>query len=270
MATHTSLTSLQNQKVKRILSLRERKERDATGFTIIEGVREIQLAFDCGIRFEEIFVCPELIAEDGVRAAVDGIASESKAAYKITKPVFKKVAFGNRLEGVLAVCRYPTYALEDLLLAHNPLVVVVEKVEKPGNLGAILRTADAAGVDGLIICDGATDIYNPNVIRASIGTVFSVKTIQTSNKKALQFLKDNSVTICATTPHAHISYADVDCTAALAILLGSEQDGLSDFWLEHSDIQAALPMRGKADSLNVSTSAAITIFEALRQRTQQP
>jgi TrmH family RNA methyltransferase len=263
MKQENLISSPNNPKIKNVVKLRERSLRDKTKMTIVEGIREISRAQESGVYFEEFYFCPELTTN---RKLIDECCAQSGVCFELSKKVFGKIAFGDRHEGVLAVVRQPRYDFKDLNLGKNPLLFVVERVEKPGNLGAILRTCDSAGVNGLIVCDAATDIYNPNVIRSSLGTIFSVKTVQATNKKALEFLKENKIQVCVTAPDGDVNYTEVDFKKPTAIVLGSEDKGVSSFWLICADVKAKIPMKGKADSLNVSTTAAVVIFEAIRQR----
>ena len=263
---HVKITSFQNPRLKEVQRLRESKARHSTGLTIVEGLREISLARKSKIQFKELFLCPDILKDSKIQALVKELESEGIVIWDVTKKIFQKISFGDRMEGLLAIIQPKIFPLEDLQLKKNPLVVVVEGLEKPGNLGAILRTCEAAGVDGLLVCDGQTDIYNPNVIRASLGTVFGVRVVQSTQKDALKFLKDSNIQICAATPQAATSYFQMNFKVPVAIVLGSEEKGLSDFWLNHADRKVKIPMRGKADSLNVSATAAIVVYEALRQR----
>lgn len=282
----TVITSFQNPKLKKIVQLREHKTRQSTGLTIVEGFREISRlneAHKAGALLKELFICREFLKDNGKEDFVKTIEAQGVSIFEVSKEVYAKISFGDRLEGMLAVCQPRVFSLEDLplrkiplmgllqndrrgLFRNSPLIVVVEGWEKPGNLGAILRTCDAAGVDGLIVGDGQTDIYNPNVIRASLGTVFSVRVVQSTKKETLKFLKDRNMQICAATPEATKTYFETNFKVPAALVLGSEEKGLSDFWLEAADCQIKIPMHGKADSLNVSTTAGILIYEALRQR----
>lgn len=263
MKQENLISSPNNPKIKNVVKLRERSSRDKTKMTIVEGIRELSRAQESGIYFEEFYYCRELTTN---KKLIEECWAQSSISFELTKKVFAKIAFGDRQEGVLAVVRQPRYDFKDLNLGKNPLLFVVERVEKPGNLGAILRTADSAAVNGLIVCDAATDIYNPNVIRSSLGTIFSLKTIQATNKNALEFLKENKIQVCVTAPDGDINYSEVDFRQPSAIVLGSEDKGVSNFWLSGADVKAKIPMKGKADSLNVSTTAAVVIFEAIRQR----
>ena len=263
------ITSPQNPKLKRIIQLRERKHRQATGLTIVEGLREIfqlQEASESGVLTEELFVCPELLTHADQKSLVKKIEARGVSIFEVKKEIYAKISFGDRLEGLLAVCRPKILTLKDLQLSKVPLILAVEQLQKPGNLGAILRTADAAGIDGLIVSDGQTDIYNPNVIRASLGAVFSVRVVESTQKETLKFLKDRDIEIYAATPQGTKSHFDTNFKGPSAIVLGSEEKGLSDFWLEAATDKINIPMYGKVDSLNVSTTAGILIYEALRQR----
>jgi TrmH family RNA methyltransferase len=258
------ITSLTNSKIKSVVQLRNRKQRAATGLTIVEGRREITRALEAGVTFKELYTCRDLL---GDAKAAEVSAMTKAPVYETTRPVFTKISYGERNDGILAVCAPQQLFFRDLRSPTNPLFVIVESVEKPGNLGAILRTCDGAGVDGVIICDEQTDLYNPNVIRASLGTVFSVKVVVSTNEETLEFLKSKNVTICATLPQARAVYTSEKLTDAIAIVVGSEQDGLTDFWTRQADVKVKIPMKGYADSLNVSASTAILLYEIVRQRT---
>jgi len=261
------ITSLTNSRVKSVVQLRNRKQRMETGLTVVEGQREITRAKEAGILFKELYICHELL---DAKKADDIVATSSHNVpiYETTKAVFSKMAYGDRAEGVLAVCEPKSSALNDLPSKANSLFVIVESVEKPGNLGAILRTCDGAGVDGVIICDGKTDIYNPNVIRASLGAIFSVKVVVSSNVEVLEYLQAKGVTICATLPQAKTVYTDEKLTGALAVVVGGEQSGLTEFWVQQANLKVRIPMKGCADSLNVSASTAVLLYEIIRQRSK--
>jgi TrmH family RNA methyltransferase len=259
------ITSPQNSGVKRVARLRAKKGRDAKNLTIVEGVREVRQAIGAGLRFACAYVCsegiyrcpPEIVAElEGAKVKV----------FEASCSVYGKIAYGDRTEGVLALVEPRELRLTDLKLSEKPLVVVLESVEKPGNLGAVLRTCDGAGVDALIVCDERTDIHNPNVVRASLGTIFSVPTVSCSSREAVDFLKARGIRSFATVVQAGQFYYDTNLRQPCAIVLGSEQEGLSEFWLKNADEKVRIPMLGKADSLNVSVSAAVMIYEGVRQR----
>lgn len=259
------MTSLSNPRIKDVLRLRERKARNESGLTIIEGVREVACALEAKVNLQELYLCSDFLHK-GEKTALMKKAAKDTAIFEVTKKIFEKISYGERQEGVLAVGRPKAAALNNLKLKADPFFVVMETVEKPGNLGAVLRTCDGAGVDGVIIGDAATDIYNPNVIRSSLGTVFSVPVAVGSNPEVLTFLQRNKIKICCAAPQAKQTYTQANLQGAVALVLGSEQKGLSDFWFKNSLLQVKIPMQGKADSLNVSTTAAILIYEVLRQR----
>ena len=260
------IISVKNEGIKDVLSLRERKRRDADGLTLIDGIREFEAALDAGVVIEKVYLCPELIERKGASTLEAKISKHKIQILETSRVVFEKISFGDRVEGIVAVARPPRRALQDLKLGRNPLLVIVESVEKPGNLGAILRTCDAAGVDGLIVCDGRTDVYNPNAIRASLGAVFTVPVVACENQQALDFLRSRQIMVIGTFPDSRKSYLKADYSVPTAILLGSEQEGLSPFWQKNADDHVQITMSGKVNSLNVSISAAIMIYEAVRQR----
>jgi len=260
-----TITSTTNERVKKLLKLREKKERESSGLTIIEGEREILRALEAGVEVMELYRCGKADAAT-VRRIEEKIKIGKGALIDVAPRVFERIAYGERKEGLLAVARIKNKSLKDLKLKTPALILVLEGVEKPGNLGAVLRTCDAAAVDGVILTEAATDLYNPNTIRSSLGTIFTVNVFQSNNKEAHDFLKKNKVTILATSPEAGVAYAQQDLKKPLAVILGSEDAGLSDFWLKSADIRACIPMKGAVDSLNVSTSAAVVLYEAIRQR----
>ena len=262
--TTNRITSVTNPRVKEVGRLRDRKARAQGGVTIVEGVREIAQAMEAKLAFKEIYVCRELLGSSGQDI---NYTSLKIPVYETTKPVFLKMSYGNRAEGVLGLCIPPSASFNDFSGKEGLLILIVEAVEKPGNLGAILRTCDGAGVDGVIICDGRTDIFNPNVIRASLGTVFSVPVVTATNKEALAYCREKGLKICATAPGAAAIYSKTKLNQAMAVVVGSEEKGLSDFWNGHADIKVRIPMRGRADSLNVAASTAILLYEIIRQRT---
>jgi len=255
------ITSPTNPRIKNVVKLRKASERRQSGLMIIEGVRELNCALEVNIKLKEVYVCATSsanIKELGIPKTLETI--------DVTESVFSKISFGDRNEGFLAIGEVPNLSLRQIQLKKNTTILVVENVEKPGNLGAILRTADGSGVDAVIVCDTQTDLYNPNVIRASIGTIFSVPTVVCSNEEILQFIKDERLNICAATPRAKTIYHKAELNKPLAMIVGSEDKGLSEFWLKNADVKVKIPMCGVADSLNVSNSAAILLFEVMRQK----
>jgi TrmH family RNA methyltransferase len=261
------ITSLQNARVKDALALRDSRQRRKHGLFLIDGGREIARAVDAGVALEELFVCLALCGGDDADCGrlLERIAAMPVRQTEVSSAVFERLAFGQRAEGIVAVARPPLTTLDDLRLPACPLVAVLEGVEKPGNIGAVLRSADAAGVSALIVADGGTDLYNPNTIRASLGTIFTVPVCAASAAAARDWLSRQRIPIFAARVDAAALYTDIDLTGPAAIVLGSEAAGLSPIWT--AGVTAIrLPMHGAADSLNVSAAAAVLFYEALRQR----
>jgi len=264
------ITSLKNPRLKILINLQKSKDRREAGLFIVEGIREISLAQESGFEIESFFVCPEIFKQDKNYS----INLNAKDILHLPSAVFSKVAYRENTGGIIAVAKIKSTALSDLpkriyterSRSENPLYLILEKVEKPGNIGAILRTADAAGVDGVIVCDPATDFYNPNVIRSSVGCVFTVPIATATNQEVLDWCTTNNITTFATSLIAKNEYQNSNFKNPSAILMGSESFGLSDFWMTKSNQQIIIPMRGKIDSMNVSNAAAVVVFEAVRQR----
>lgn len=257
------ITSLQNQQVKEVVKLRESKRRREDGRFLIDGRREIERAIQSGIRLDKVFYMPERCSESLLTA----LRQSGGELIDVSAPVMEKAAFGNRDEGAVAVAFRPQREFEDLKLSENPLVAVAEGVEKPGNIGALLRSVDGAGFDALILADCKTDVFNPNSVRASLGTIFSVPVVETSSEKAFDWLKKKNFRIFAARCDSSIPYTTADFTSPCAIAVGAEADGLTSVW-SGPEVQAIhLPMNGIADSLNVSVAAAVCYYEAIRQRT---
>ena len=264
-ATRPLLTSLANPRVKAAVALRERRERDRTGLTLVEGAREVRRALDAGVEVVETFVCEPLLAGPDARAAIDRLDLGGAPVTPTSEAVFAKVAFGERAEGLVAVVRIPSTSLERLSLPADPLVVVIEGVEKPGNVGAVLRSADGAGADAVVVASARTDLYNPNTIRASAGTIFSVPLGAGSTADVRAWLDDHGLRVVAAWVDAERPYTEIDLRGPVALVLGAEADGLSPAWTDGVEA-VRIPMAGVADSLNVSVSAAILLYEARRQR----
>jgi RNA methyltransferase, TrmH family len=262
------LTSTANPRIKAAAALRDRRERDRTALTLIDGAREVRRAIEAGVIVTEVFVCEPLIAGVDARIALDRLRAERTTIESVSEAVFAKLAFGDRAEGLVAVVRVPSAELADLALPAEPLVVVIEGVEKPGNVGAVLRSADGAGADALIAADPRTDLFNPNTIRASAGTSFSVPLATASSSAAQAWLRERAVRIVTARVDADRLYTDVDLTGGLAIVLGAEAEGLSGAWDGPAFDAVRLPMFGIADSLNISVTAAVLLYEARRQRGQ--
>lgn len=261
---HLKITSLKNPVIKKILLLKEKsKERKKDKAFIIEGKRELSLAIKANYEINTILFYPEIITLDEVLK----YATNQTDIIEISKNIFEKLAYRSTTEGLIAVAKSKDHSLKNIRFkSDNPLILVAEAPEKPGNIGAILRTADAAGLDAVLIANPKTDLYNPNIIRSSVGCIFT-NTIGTgSTQEILSFLNDKKITVFAAALHKDAEkYTKKDYTKPSAIVVGTEATGLSDIWLENSQ-KIIIPMRGEIDSLNVSVSAAIIIFEAVRQR----
>jgi RNA methyltransferase, TrmH family len=259
---HFTITSTQNPKIKSLLSLEKPRERRKQGLFIVEGLKEVQMAYDAGYRFGNLFFCPEIISLE----KLDPLGASEKLLIPVAREVFEKIAIRENSGGVLAVAEQKTHRLDDIHLKVNPLLLVLEGVEKPGNLGAMLRTADAAGIDAVIICDPQTDFYNPNVIRSSVGCVFTNVIASSTSEEAIAWLRKKGIGIYCTYLGASKKYHEADFTKPTAIVMGTESTGLSDIWVKSADANIIIPMQGKIDSMNVSTAAAVVVFEAKRQR----
>ena len=256
------IVSLQNAKVKQVVTLQQKSaERRKQGVFVVEGIRELQHCLDAGYEVNGIFFCPELTTATALSQF-----SASVTTYEVSPEVYEKMAYRGSTEGVIAIVQSRQLQLKDLQLKSNPLLMVLESVEKPGNLGAILRSADAAGADAVIVCDPLTDLYNPNLIRSSIGAIFSVPCIACSSDDCISFLKKNNIKILTAQLQDSKLYYDTDMTCGTAIIMGTESTGLTDCWRQAADAHIRIPMLGQLDSLNVSVSAAILLFEAVRQR----
>ena len=252
------ITSKSNPKIKNVVKLQKSSERREQNRIIIEGRREIERAVACGFIVDTLFVCNDILKES-VNIAANYVE-------EVTLEVFEKIAYREGSDGLLALA-IPKYAdLKSFKPQKKPLIIVLETVEKPGNLGAIMRTADAAGVDAVIIADPRTDLYNPNAIRASIGTIFSVPLFACSSEECINWLRENDIKIYCTYLKASIDYLEADFRQGSAIVMGTEATGISDIWVDAADQNLIIPMNGIADSLNVSVTTAIVVFEAIRQR----
>ncbi len=266
MTTPPRITSRQNPRVKEAARLRTGRGRRQQGRILIDGAREAIRAVAAGVRCVEAFVCEELCHSREAEQAIAALQSAGAEIWSVAPGVYAKLAFGERDDGVIAVAETPRRKLSDLQLQPRPIVAVLEGVEKPGNVGAILRSADAAGVDAVIVADPRTDLYNPNTIRASLGTVFRDNVCEATSAETLEWLDGKNLPILAARPDAERLYTEVDLRGGAAIALGSEAEGLTDAWRGANVTPLRLPMHGLADSLNVSTTAAVLFYEALRQR----
>lgn len=261
------ISSLANPKVKTVVKLRQRSHRDELGLMLVEGYREIKRALEHAYRPTQLFYCEALFLKGtNEPALVEQARAAGAEILACSAPVFLKMAYRERPEGLLAVGPQPRRSLDDLVLPPHALLLVGEGIEKPGNLGTMLRAADAAGAAAVIVCDRCTDPYNPNVVRASTGTLFSVPVVEAEGSALRGWLRERGFSILAATPHAEMPHTAVDLTGNVAVVVGAEQYGLTDPWLEAADMKVRIPMLGMADSLNVSAAATILLFEAQRQR----
>lgn len=255
------ITSLQNPKVKQIVKLREdKRQRQREGLMLVEGYDELTLALASGFKPQTLLTAPEIVTRQIERVSAEVIT--------VNRLVFEKISYRENPDGWLGVFPIPEASLDNLNLGEAPLIVLAESVEKPGNLGAILRTADAAHVDVVLVCDPRVDLWNPNVVRASRGAVFTVPTIEVENSAALAWLRSRGVRVLAATPYADVPYTAVNLLEGVAIAVGTEDEGLSGFWMSNADVKVRIPMMGKVNSLNVSIATALIVYEALRQRRQ--
>ena len=274
-----SITSAQNPKIKNLLLLQEKsKARREQGLFVVEGRRELEHCLEAGFQVRTLFICPELAGNEALSGAFARIGSRSDAEERVSSPaqhpliieipesLYRKVAYRESTEGIIAEVECKERRLEDLELSERPLVMVLESVEKPGNLGAVLRSADAARADAVIVCDPLTDLYNPNLIRASLGGIFTVPTVAASSEEAIAWLKARGIRILTAQLQDSSWYYDIDMTVGTALVMGTESTGLTDIWRRAADAHIRIPMLGRLDSLNVSVSAAILLFEAVRQR----
>lgn len=260
----TIITSVQNARIKHVVALQQKSSlRREEGLFVVEGQREIEHCIACGYEIQELFVLDSLNYTGSITPTL------------VSHQVYEKMAYRESTEGIIAIAKAKDHSLATLnasLFTPNasptPLIVVLESVEKPGNLGAILRTAEAAGVDAVIVCDPLTDLYNPNLIRASIGGVFSVPVAVCVSKACIAFLKEHKIRILTAQLQDSYDYYDYNMLGATAIVMGTESTGLTDQWREAADVHIRIPMLGRLDSLNVSVSAAILMYEAVRQRHQ--
>ena len=264
------ITSTQNPFIKSLIQLQEKaKARKQSGTFLIEGKREIELAIKGNYELETLLFLPELISEEQVKkyfvipSAVEGTQID---LIEINKDVYQKLAYRDTTEGILAMAKTKSLQLNDLKLPENPLIVVMEAIEKPGNIGAMLRTCDAAKIDAVIIANPKTDLYNPNIIRSSVGCLFTNQIASGTTDEVIAFLKKNEIDFYSATLQNSNSYHEINYTTATALVVGTEATGLTQAWRDNSTQNIIIPMQGEIDSMNVSVAAAIIIFEAKRQR----
>jgi TrmH family RNA methyltransferase len=263
------INSLTNTRIKNILRLQaSSRDRQIQNLFVIEGYREISRAMISGIEIRELYVCQEL---DRQGRSEELLELDMKIkVFEVGKAAFARIAYREGSDGLIALAVPRNLKLHELNLSSNPLILILESVEKPGNLGAIMRTADAAGIDAVIVCDPLTDIYNPNSIRSGVGSIFTRQVAICTSMEAIQWLTGHKIKIfAAALTEQALVYHQVDFRGPVAIVMGTESTGLSREWLERSDAQVVIPMKGIADSMNVSTSAAVLVFEAVRQREQE-
>ncbi len=273
MTNEDIIKSLQNPKVKRLLALQQKSaERRREGLFVVEGWRELEHCLEAGYEVDTVFFCPALIANgdatEQLKLADKRLRNlpDKVRRFEVSPQVYERMAYRGSTEGVMAEVRQRVLNLDDLRLSESPLLIVLESVEKPGNLGAVLRSADAAQADAVIVCDPLTDLYNPNLIRSSIGALFTVPTVACTSEECIRFLKQHGIQILTAQLQDSHLYYDIDMCRSTAIVMGTESTGLTDLWRQAADAHIRIPMLGRLDSLNVSVSAAILLFEAVRQR----
>jgi len=270
MKPNVQITSNKNEKIKKIIKLRNKNKRDKYSLFLIEGYKELLRACNALVKIESLFFCSDFFLKDNEMNLIDKIRNKNSSIYECTKEVFEKISYRDRPDGLIAIAKSFQNDLKDLKKIiddkKNPLIVVLEGIEKPGNLGTIIRTAVAARVDAIIVVDPQTDIFNPNVVRASIGTLFSIPIYVSDSQTVFKFLNENKVNIVSASPRGKINYTDIDLKKSVAIAFGTEQVGLSDIWMKNSKDLVKIPMYGDIDSLNVAQSTTILLYEAIRQR----
>ena len=266
------ISSAQNPLIKELVQLKDKsRERKKSGTFLIESIREIEFAIKGGYPMETVLFCPELLSVEQLNdltksVRLSGVENQLNKI-EVSKDIYEKLAYRTTTEGVLAVAKSKSHLVEDLSFnTKNPLILVAEAPEKPGNIGALLRTADAAHVDAVIIANPKTDLYNPNIIRSSVGCLFTNQIATGTTKEIITFLKSKSINIYCAALQASVDYHTQDFTKPAAIVVGTEDIGLSDIWLENATKNIIIPMKGEIDSMNVSVAAGILIFEAVRQR----
>ncbi|MCY3538389.1 MAG: RNA methyltransferase [bacterium] len=260
------ITSTTNPRVKRLVRLRSRRHREAEGVFLIEGFRELARAVFAGVRLAEVYVCEQMFIGENEPDLIQQLEESGARIYRLSVDPFRKVAYRDRPEGLLGVAPQFDTGLASISPSSDSLLLVVEGIEKPGNLGTILRTADAAGVEAVVVADPTTDPFNPNVVRASLGCLFTVPLAVSTSPKVVRWLEEHQVRVIATSPSAPDSYWEADYSGSVAIVVGSEQYGLGEIWLNSSFPTVSIPMKGSADSLNAAISSSLVLFEALRQR----
>ncbi len=263
------ITSIQNQLIKDIFQLQEKsKARKKNGLFVIEGIREIEIALKNNFHIVQLLFCFDLFDTENLNNFKKQLSNETELI-EISKEVYQKIAYRESTEGVIAVAKTKKHSLESIQLPDNPLIVVLESLEKPGNIGAVLRTADAANIDAVFIADPKTDLYNPNIVRSSVGAIFTNKIVTAPSTEIINFLKEKKIAIFSAILQEAVSYYSVNFKQGSAIVMGTEATGLSEIWRKHSTENIIIPMQGQIDSMNVSVATAVLIFEAKRQRNGQ-
>ena len=259
------LSSIQNPRIKKLLALQSKSSlRRESGLFVVEGQQEIGHCVDAGYEIASLFYCPDILESEGKTVEFSHLSADEY--FTVSAEVYQKIAYRGSTEGVIAEVKVRQYTLDDLRLDKAPLIIVLERVEKPGNLGAVLRSADAANVSAVIVCDSLTDIYNPNLIRSSVGAVFTVPCVSCTSEECIQYLQSHNIQILTAQLQDSHLYYDTDMRCATAIVMGTESTGLTPLWRQAATAHIQIPMLGRIDSLNVSVSAAILMFEAVRQR----
>lgn len=267
-----AITSLQNTRVKQVVRLRQRRHRETEQLFLIEGHREIQRAVDARMGIQVLFTCEQLFGQSSARALVRQVMVDTDCTVEsVSREVFAKISVREGSDGLLAVAPTPSWSLEDMPVPVNGLFLVSTATEKPGNLGTMLRSADAAGADGVVVCSPGTDVLNPNVVRASLGTVFSIPVACAQPDVVRSWFASHGIEVIAATPDADRLYTETELVGRCAVLLGNEHSGLDSEWLMSADDRVRLPSLGRGDSINVAMTATVMLFEARRQRRiQQP
>ncbi|MDN3504416.1 MAG: RNA methyltransferase [Rhabdochlamydiaceae bacterium] len=264
------IESFQNPKVKLLGKLKNKRARDQTSLFFVEGYREILRLSEGETEIDMLFYCPELFLQDNEKDLIEKVGEKTTQIYRLPKAIFEKISMRDRPDGLALIAkqkRLGFFELEEILKNEaNPFFCIAESIEKPGNLGSILRSCDAVGINGLIVCDECTDVYNPNVVRSSVGTLFTVPIFQLTSKETIALLYRYNCAIVTTSPSAKQNYTDVDYRGAVAIAMGTEQVGLTEQWFNEKFEQVSIPMMGKADSLNVANATTLLLYEVLRQR----
>lgn len=258
------ITSVQNPKIKQVVQLAKRRKRNHTNLFLIEGYREIFRAIQAKVQICSLFICPALFLGENEEMLIAKVSKNTM--HYCSESVFRSISYRDRPDGLIAIAEQMNHPLDSIVLGTPAFVVIAEAIEKPGNLGTILRSADAAGANGVIVCDRCTDIYNPNVVRASVGTLFTTPVAEATSQEVLALMRLKKIAIVAATPSASQEFTEVDLTGPVAIAVGTEQLGLSDFWMKEADICTRIPMHGVADSLNVATATTLLLYEVIRQR----